>query len=86
MIVRVTYIAVSPANKRIFACPSPTHTHIRQTISPELHLRYLGLMEIFGRPAAGSKDRGVLIYGMSLILLVDQMHLMRNRTHSGLLA
>ena len=34
-------------------------------------------MEVFGRPAAGSKDRGILIYGMSSILLYDQMHLTR---------
>ncbi|KAL9134800.1 MAG: hypothetical protein Q9175_004022 [Cornicularia normoerica] len=32
-------------------------------------------MEVFGRPAAGSKDRGILIYGMWTASLTDQMYL-----------
>ena len=32
-------------------------------------------MEIFGRPAAGSDDRGILLNGMSVTLLYDQITL-----------
>lgn len=32
-------------------------------------------MEVFSRPASGSKDRAILIYGMWIALLADQMHL-----------